>query len=159
MFERRLTRASVLAVHRSVEEAAARGAARIGTEHLLLGLLHDPLSGPAQALGSSAADVRSALETLDLEALRAVGVEARPLPPAAAVRSRGHRPFTSAARSVLERAVVDRASKRRRVEPNHLLAALLDGRRPDPALDVLERLGVDRAVVLGRIARGEAGAA
>ncbi|WP_322899855.1 Clp protease N-terminal domain-containing protein, partial [Actinacidiphila rubida] len=47
------------------EEAVLRGDRRIGTDHLLLALLHDGDAPPARALRVSLADGRAALEELD----------------------------------------------------------------------------------------------
>ncbi len=160
VFNRRFARASALAVQHAVEESALRGDRRIGTEHLLLGLLHDPAAGPAAALGVDLAATRDALHVLDVEALLAVGVDTGDFRPLAVVREKRHRSFTSGAKAVLERtatAVV--ATKGRRIEPNDLLRAVLSGQRPDPALEVLGRLGVDPDDVRGRLDAGEAGAA
>ena len=160
MFNRRFTRASALAVQGAVEEASLRGDRRIGTEHLLLGLLHDPAAGPAAALGVDLAAGRDALHALDVDALQAVNVDPGDFRPLAVVRERRHRPFTSGAKAVLERTVTTAAqAKGRRIEPNDLLRAVLGGQPPDPALDVLGRLGIDPGEVLARLADGEAGAA
>jgi len=160
MVHRRFTRASALGVQHAVEEAALRGDRRIGTEHLLLGLLHDPAAGPAAALGVDLAAGRDALHALDVDALQAVGVDPGGFRPLAVGRDKRHRPFTSGAKAVLERTVTTAVrTKGRRIEPNDLLRALLAGQRPDPALDVLDRLGVDPDDVLSRLAAGEAGAA
>src|SRR6266705_657818 len=55
-------------------EARRRGDRRLGTEHLLLGLLHDAGSPPARALGVSLEAARAASGDLDLAALAAVGI-------------------------------------------------------------------------------------
>jgi len=160
MFNRRFTRASALAVQDAVEEATLRGDRRIGTEHLLLGLLHDPAAGPAAALGVDLDAGRDALHALDVDALQAVGVDPGDFRPLAVVREKRHRPFTSGAKAVLERTVTTAVrTKDRRIEPVDLLRALLAGQRPDPALDVLDGLGIDPDDVLVRLTTGEAGAA
>jgi hypothetical protein len=72
----------------ATEEARRRGDRRLGTDLLLLGLLHEPDSPAARALGVSLAEARAAVDALDRAALTAVGIEAGSLgegPP------RGHR--------------------------------------------------------------------
>jgi ATP-dependent Clp protease ATP-binding subunit ClpA len=160
MFNRRFSKDTVRAVHAAVDEAQLRDDPRIGTEHLLLGLLRDAGAGPAELLGVDLAAARDALHALDVQALRAVGVDPEGFGPLAVVRHKRHRSFTSRAKAALERTVADAARTRsRRAEPVHLLAALLAGSRPDPALDVLDQLGVDADAVRSRLAPGEAGAA
>jgi ATP-dependent Clp protease ATP-binding subunit ClpA len=160
MFSRRFSRSSVLAVHGAVEEAELRGDPRIGTEHLLLGLLRDAGSGPASILGVDLATARTALHALDVQALRAFGVDPEGFGPLTVVRRKRHLAFTSRAKAALERTVADAARTRsRRAEPVHLLAALLAGTRPDPALDVLDRLAIDVDAARARLDAGEAGAA
>src|SRR6516225_5982938 len=67
---------------RASEEARRRGDRRTGTDHLLLGLLEDP--SVEVMLGVSLQQARQALESLDHEALGALGLEpgtdAPPLP-------------------------------------------------------------------------------
>src|ERR1700688_4003415 len=64
------------------EEARRRGDRRTGTDHLLLGLLEDP--SIEVVLGVSRQQARQALESLDQEALGALGMgsgtDAPPLP-------------------------------------------------------------------------------
>ena len=133
-------------------EARRRGDRRLGTEHLLLGLLHDPTSTAARALGVSLEDARGASAALDVAALAALGIEVREVgagPPP----SPGRRfpPFTSGARATLKRAVDEARLGAGRVETRHLLHALLALRPPDPAATLLEHLGVDPAVVRDRL--------
>ena len=59
----------------AAKEARRRGDRRLGTDHLLLGLLHDEDSRAARALGVSLADARAASDALDVAALAAVGIE------------------------------------------------------------------------------------
>src|ERR1700679_1299175 len=56
------------------EEARRRGDRKVGTEHLILGLLRDPVL--ARALGSDLQAARDVLDTLDHDALAAVGIGA-----------------------------------------------------------------------------------
>ena len=67
---------------RASEEARRRGDRRTGTDHVLLGLLEDP--SIEVALGVSLQQARQALDSLDQEALGALGMasgtDAPPLP-------------------------------------------------------------------------------
>src|SRR6266536_896922 len=90
----------------ATEEARRRGDRRLGTDHLLLVLLHDPDSGPARALGVDLESARAASDALDRAALTAVGIEAGPFGlPATQVSVRRMPPLTSGARSVLKRTI------------------------------------------------------
>jgi ATP-dependent Clp protease ATP-binding subunit ClpA len=140
------------AVSSAVEEARLRGDRRIGTEHLLLGVLHEPDSAAARALGIDVEAARTALDILDQNALAAIGIDIhgveRPTIPA----SRKRTPFTSAARSVVPRSLAEaKKAGSRRISLEHLLLAIIDCERPDPAAEVLERLGIDRLAVRERI--------
>ncbi|MFZ0171968.1 MAG: Clp protease N-terminal domain-containing protein [Acidimicrobiales bacterium] len=143
----------------ATEEARRRGDRRLGTDHLLLGLLHDEDSQAAHALRVSLAAARAASEALDVAALSAVGVEVESLGEGGASKP-GRRllPLTSGARGVLKRAI-DEASplKSGRIESGHFLLALLALERPDPAAELLHALGVDPAVVRDRLAESSQG--
>jgi hypothetical protein len=149
----------------ATEEAGRRGDRRIGTDHLLIGLLYDADSPAAATLGLSLADARAARDGLDLAALEAVGVKVAAVgePPPVAF-GRRLPPLTSGARAVLERAISDARLRRTgRVGPGHFLLgrigavnyllALLSCERPDPAAELLHALGVDREAVRKRLAR------
>ncbi|MFE2992883.1 Clp protease N-terminal domain-containing protein [Streptomyces sp. NPDC059262] len=141
------------AVTSALSEATLRGDRRIGTEHLLLGVLHEPSS--VQALGTDLETARAALDALDRSALAAVGIDIQGIdrPPIPASRKRT--PFTSGARAVLPRALAEtRKASRRRITPEHLLLALLDCEKPDPAAELMAQLGIDRAAVRERIRAG-----
>jgi ATP-dependent Clp protease ATP-binding subunit ClpA len=136
------------------QEADRRGDRRIGTDHLLLALLHDEAAPPARALGVALADGRSALDSMDQAALAALGIHFDgALAPQAA---RGHRRMTinSAARTVIAAAKQQADHERggRRIEPRHLLLALLTTRHPDPAADLLTELNLNGATVRERLA-------
>ncbi len=146
----------------ATEEAHRRGDRRLGTHHLLLGLLRDEDSRAVKALGVSLAGARAASEALDLAALAAVGIQIDALgagPPVAFGRRLP--PLTSGARAVFKRAIEEaRPARSRRIDTTHFLLALLSLRRPDPAAELLDALGVDRAAVRKRVrgpAEGEAG--
>ncbi len=137
-------RKAVLAA--AAAEAWRRGDRRLGTDHLLLGLLRagDPVI--ARAIGVSLDDARSAASGLDRAALAAVGVQVGgphagglPEPPG----STRLPPLTSAARAVLKRA----ADKARTgplpgLQQRHVLLAVLSLEPPDPAAQLLAALGV-----------------
>jgi ATP-dependent Clp protease ATP-binding subunit ClpA len=138
----------------ATEEARRRGDRRLGTDHLLLGLLHEQDSPAARALGVSLADARAALDALDRAALTAVGIEVEPLGQGPPV-SFGRRlpPLTSGARAVFKRAIDEaRPFKSGRIGTMHFLLALLSLQCPDPAAELLDALGVDPAAVRTRLA-------
>jgi ATP-dependent Clp protease ATP-binding subunit ClpA len=135
----------------AADEARRRGDRRLGTDHLLLGLLHDPSS--AQALGVSVESARAASDALDTAALAAVGIEVDRL--GAVMPGAGARhlpPLTSGTRAVLK-AAIEQARPRRtgRIGTDHFALALLEREVPDPAAELLRVLGVDPAEVRARI--------
>ncbi len=126
------------------EEAMRRGDERVGTEHVLLALLRDPGSVATRALGVDVERARAALDALDEQALRAVGIDLPSMSGPSSVLTRRRPPFTSGAREVLHRAVLQsRTEKARRIQARHLLLGVLTRRRPDPAAELLDALGVD----------------
>ena len=137
----------------ATEEARRRGDRRLGTDHLLLGLLHDEDSAAAKALGVSLAGARAASDALDRAALAAVGIQVKTLgegPPAAF--GRRFPPLTSGARAVFKRAIDEaRPSGSGRIDTTHFLLALLSLQRPDPAAELLDALGVDPAAARKRL--------
>lgn len=127
----------------ALEETRRRGDRRIGTQHLLLGLLHAPDPLTERALGVDLDTARAALNALDDEALAAIGlvVERRPPPvphPPVTVSA-----LTSNARAVVKQAVNATTTRTRYTAPEHLLRALLDREYPDPVAQLLTRLGID----------------
>lgn len=139
-------------VSSALDEATRRGDRRIGTEHLLLGVLHAP--GPARAMDTGPEAARAALDALDRSALALVGVDVQGVerPPVPASRKRT--PLTSGARAVLTRALTEtRKAGSRRIAAEHLLLALLDCEEPDPAADLMAQLGIDRAAVREHVRR------
>ena len=143
----------------ATEEASRRGDRRLGTDHLLLGLLHDADSPAARALGVSLAAARAALDALDVAALAAVGVGvAVPGEPSPAAAPRHVRPLTSGARAVIKRAIDEaRQARTGRIGTDHFLLALLSRELPDPAAELLHALGADPAAVRERLARPDRG--
>lgn len=63
-------------------------------------------------------------------------------------------PFNSAARAAVGAAKreAEHDHKGRRIEPRHLLLALLTARHPDPAADLLTALGLSAPAVRERLA-------
>lgn len=157
MFERLSARTPFGAVVTgALEEARRRGDRRMGTEHLLLGLLRHPPT--AHALGVDLDTARAALDDLDHAALRAIGIDTRRLPDLTGL-PRHHPPVsvsavTSGSRTALRRAVDATSTRTRQQAPRHLLTTLLDREPPDPVLALLDRLGVDRAGVRARLGQG-----
>lgn len=136
------------------QEAELRGDRRIGTDHLLLALMHDRAAPPARALGVTLAEGRAALESLDRDALASIGVYFdTPLKPPP-VRGRRRLPFNSAVRAavVAAKTEAERERRGRRIAPRHLLLALLAARHPDPAADLLSALGLSAPAVRERLA-------
>lgn len=152
----RFSKSARAAVEAAMEEAGRRGDSRVGTEHLLLGLLHEAHSAAVRSVGVDLETARAALQGMDVDALAAVGLDlgsgAESLLRPEQAPARGHRPFTSAAKAALVRTLVEAKRRRdRRLEPVHMLLALLDGEPRDPVRQLLERLGVDASVVRARL--------
>jgi ATP-dependent Clp protease ATP-binding subunit ClpA len=149
------------------EEARRRGDRRVGTEHLLLALLMEP--AVASALGVDLHTACVALDEMDRDALRAVGLDVTldppPLPDAEPARRpprpafravwQGRLPLTPAAKVVLQESSKEmRGFGGHHLGPRHVLEVLLQRERPDPAAELLARLGIDPATVRPSLARG-----
>ncbi len=145
---------------RASEEARRRGDRRTGTDHVLLGLLEDP--SVEVLLGVSLERARQALESLDHEALGALGfgsgTDAPPLPMRAvpkkptfrAVMDKGRLRMTPAAKKVLEEAV--RPNRRKtQVAAQQVLDQILALQPPDPAAVLLGALGVNESEIRHRL--------
>jgi ATP-dependent Clp protease ATP-binding subunit ClpA len=145
---------------RASEEARRRGDRRTGTDHLLLALLEDPSA--EAALGVSLQQARQAQESLDHEALGALGLgpgtDAPALPMRAVpkkpkfrdVAKKGRFPMTPAAKKVLEEA--SKLNRRRLyVTAQQVLAQILTLQPPDPAAVLLGALGVNTPEVRRRL--------
>ncbi|GAA4359154.1 Clp protease N-terminal domain-containing protein [Angustibacter luteus] len=151
MLERFTNRARTVVVAAQTH-ARAQHATRVEAEHLLLGLLDDPDSLAMRCLvrlGSGAEDVRDAvrrqrtsalgsLDDGDLEALRAIGIDAEEvlrrvesdLGPLAEPTgtSRKHIPFSTDGKKALELALREAiALKHKYIGTEHLLLGLLRG--------------------------------
>ncbi|MEV0234537.1 Clp protease N-terminal domain-containing protein [Nonomuraea sp. NPDC050786] len=138
-------------VKSAFEEARQRGDRRVGTEHLLLGALHD--ADLARALGVDVAGARAGLEELDRAALRMLGLEVGDMPRT----PRKHPPvpstgLTSSARAVINQAIKGTTMKTRAVEgPRQLVLTLLAQVRPDPVAQLIDQLGIDRTAARSRV--------
>jgi Clp amino terminal domain, pathogenicity island component len=145
---------------RAGEEARRRGDRRTGTDHLLLALLENP---PIEAvLGVSLQQARQAVESLDQEALGALGMVSGTDAPALPMRTVPKKPrlrdvatkdrlrMTPAAKKVLEEA--SKPNRRRLyVTAQQVLAQILTLQPPDPAAVLLDALGVDTWEVRRRL--------
>jgi ATP-dependent Clp protease ATP-binding subunit ClpA len=147
VFER-FARDARSAVVEAVEEARRRGDRRVGTDHLVLGMLHGDAA--TRILGTSLDAAREADARLDAAALAAIGLDVDAEPAGWAVTSRMKRtPFSSGAQDALKVALTHAVSERSRsLEARHLLRALLERQAPDPAAALLAALGVDAAAAI-----------
>ena len=144
---------------RASEEARRRGDRRTGTDHLLLALLED--RSIEAVLGVSLQQARDALESLDQEALGALGLgpgtDAPPLPMRAVpkkptirdVMKKDRLRMTPAAKRVLEVAVKPNRRKTH-VTVQQVLAQILNLQPPDPAAALLGALDVNTSEVRRR---------
>jgi ATP-dependent Clp protease ATP-binding subunit ClpA len=145
---------------RAGEEARRRGDRRTGTDHLLLALMEDPWV--EAALGVSLQQARQALESLDQEALGALGMrsgtDAAPLPMRAVPKKPTFRDvirkdrirMTPAAKKVLENAA-KRNRRKAYVTGQQVLSQILTLQPPDPAAALLGALGVNTSEVRRRL--------
>jgi ATP-dependent Clp protease ATP-binding subunit ClpA len=142
MFER-FAEPARKAVVLAVTEATRRGDRRVGTDHLLLGVLHD--ADVAKIIGADADTARNAADALDRDALAAVGLGVGGFTPSGVVSGSAHPSFSSGSKAVMKRMLEHATAERaRRIAPKHLALALLDRPEPDPAAALLASLGVDR---------------
>ena len=138
------------------EEARQRGDRRTGTEHLLLALLEDP--SIEIVLGMSPQQSRQTLDSLDHEALGAVGLgpsaDAPPIPMRFVpkkprfrdVAQKDRLRMTPAAKKVLEASVKPNRRKTQ-VTAQQILAQILALQPPDPAAVLLGALDVNTSEV------------
>ncbi len=145
---------------RASEEARRRGDRRTGTDHLLLGVLEDP--SIEAVLGVSLQQARQALESLDQEALSALGMRSGTDAPALPMRAVPKKPtfrtvmkrdrlrMTPAAKNVLEDAVKPNRRKTQ-VTAQQVLAQIFTLQPPDPAAVLLDALGVNKAEIVRRL--------
>ena len=145
---------------RASEEARRRGDRRSGTDHILLALFEDPST--EGLLGVSLQQARQALDSLDREALGALGLgpgaDAPELPMRAVpkkpglrdVMKKGRFPMTPAAKKVLQDAAKPNRIKSQ-VTARQVLARILALQPPDPAAVLLGALGVNTSEVRRRL--------
>jgi len=145
---------------RACEEARRRGDRRVGTDHVVLALMEDP--SIESVLGVSLPQARQALETLDHDALIALGlgfgadVPSLPLRAVAKkprIRDVAHRDrlrMAPAAKKLLENAVKPNGRKFQ-VTASQVLAQVLKLQPPDPAAVLLGALKVNKVEVLHRL--------
>ena len=145
---------------RASEEARRRGDRRTGTDHILLALFEDP--SIEVALGVSLQQARQALESLDHEALGALGLgsgaDAPPLPMHAVpkkprlrdVAQKDRLRMTPVAKKVLQEASQPNRRKLY-VTAQQVLAQILALQPPDPAAVLLGALGVYTSEVRRRL--------
>ncbi len=145
---------------RASEEARRRGDRRTGTDHLLLALFEDPWI--EVVLGVSLQQARQALESLDHEALGALGLRSGTDAPELPMRAVPKKPrlrdvaekdrlrMTPAARKVLQEA--SKPNRRKLyVTAQQVLAQILALQPPDPAAVLLGALGVNTSEVRRRL--------
>ena len=142
------------------EEARGRGDRRTGTDHIVLALLEDP--SIEAVLGVSRQEARGALESLDHEALSALGLGFGTDVPTLPMRTVPKKPrirdvmtkdrlrMTPAAKKVLEEA--SKSNRRRlRITAQQVLARILALQPPDPAAVLLGALGVNASEARRRL--------
>ncbi len=138
MFER-FTERSRRVVVLAQEEARMLDHNYIGTEHLLLGLIHEGDSIAAQAIESTG---------LTLEAARA---EVEQIIGLGASAPSGHIPFTARAKKVLELALREAlAQKKSYIGPEHILLGLIR-ERDGVGARILERLAAPLPVLRAQV--------
>lgn len=130
------------AVTLAMSEAARRGDRRIGTDHLLIGVLHD--SEVAGIVGVDADAARRMADSLDRQSLEAIGIDLDDFATTSRPAGSRHAPFTSGSKSVMKRMLANTtADGARRIAPKHLLLALLEREEPDPGASLLVALKID----------------
>ena len=146
---------------RASEEARRRGDRRTGTDHILLALFEDP--SIEAVLGVSLQQARRAQESLDHEALGALGLGSGTDAPELPMRAVPKKPrirdvaqkdrlrMTPAAKKVLEQAYKPKGHRKLQVTGPEVLAQILALQSPDPAAVLLGALGVDASEVRRRL--------
>ncbi|MFI6098383.1 Clp protease N-terminal domain-containing protein [Lentzea sp. NPDC051213] len=131
-------------------EAQRRGDRRLSTEHLLLGLLHEPAA--VEVLGVDVVAARAGLDSLDRAALAAIGINTGDFHPTVVPAATKRPPLTTAARATVFRALKPTPrAKASHPTAEQFVLALLANDRPDPAADLLAHLGVDTEAVRARL--------
>ena len=144
------------AVTSAVQEAQLRGDRRIGTDHLLLGMLHD--RDIADALGVTLQGARDVDADLDSAALRAIGLDLSGAASAWATPPKMSRtPISTGAKNVMRSALAAAvASHSRTITVHHIAVALLSLKAPDPAAALAAGLGIDPTEAIAKLTRPEA---
>ena len=148
---------------RASEEARRRGDRRIGTDHILLALFEDP--SIEVVLGVNLQQVRQVLDTLDNEAMAALGLESDADAPPLVMHAVPQKPrFRDVAKkdrlrmAPTAKKVLEEASKpnRRRlyVTAQQILAQILTLQPPDPAAVLVGALGVNASEIRSRLDAG-----
>jgi Clp amino terminal domain, pathogenicity island component len=144
------------------EEARRRGDRRTGTDHLVLALLEDP--SVEALLGVTLRQAREALDSLDHQALGALGMVSGADAPALPMRAVPRKPrlrdvatkdrfrMTPAAKKVLEEAYKPKGHRKFQVTGPEVLAQILALQLPDPAAVLMGALGVNTPEVRRRLA-------
>lgn len=149
MFER-FTQSARAVVEDARYEAAHRGDRRIGSEHLLIAVLHDETL--ARVVGADAAAARDAADLLDRTALAAIGFDLGGAKPTGGPIPSSRLALTSGSKAVIQQTLANAATeKARRMTTRHILLALLDRRDPDPAAALFAALDVDQCDVRERL--------
>jgi ATP-dependent Clp protease ATP-binding subunit ClpA len=127
-------------------EARRRGDKYVGSEHLLLGLLADPLGLATRAIGVDLAEARAALHRFDGEALDAIGIgiDSSLAAPGVGLDNCRRLRFTNGAKQVLQRAAHEALRLREsRITTRHILLGILAAQPPDQAALLLRFLDRD----------------
>jgi hypothetical protein len=120
----------------------------------------------AEALDTDAGHARAALEAMDVEALVAIGMDPPPavpqLPalgpssvparPTIRMVMRKHLRLTPCAKKVLSGSAKSMRRGHPHPGPQHVLAGILELPAPDPAVELLAALGVQRGAARARLA-------
>jgi ATP-dependent Clp protease ATP-binding subunit ClpA len=142
------------------EEARRRGDRRTGTDHLLLALLEEP--SIESALGVSVQQARQVHESLDQQALGALGLGSDTDAPSLPMRALPKKPTfraviekdrprpTPAAKKVLQEAVKPNRGKKQ-ITAQQVLDQILSLQPPDPAAVLLDALGVNTSELRRRL--------
>ena len=145
----------------AAEEARRRGDRRTGTDHILLALFED--HSIEVVLGVSLQQARQALQSLDHEALGALGLGAGTNAPSLPMRAVPKKPrlrdvakkdrfrMTPAAKRVLEEAYKPKGHRKFQVTGAEVLAQILKLQPPDPAAVLLGALGVNPSEIQRRL--------
>ncbi|HJR93062.1 MAG TPA: Clp protease N-terminal domain-containing protein [Acidimicrobiia bacterium] len=155
MFERFNTEVRAVVFSAAQEATVRRGEGRVGSDHLLIGVVATGNHAAEQA-GLSVDGLHEALDRLDARALGAVGLDAANL---ALSRpwgwaGRGHLPFTRGAKNALHRTLriaIDLGH--RQISSDHLLAGLTVGGPKDPAVRLLRACSVEPAELESAVRR------